>query len=82
MGNEKFNGIIDRHNSSLPLSAGEIDNNDFIESLNRLINKFWLKTFFFLPDTGKSKMIYLIRESHPHIVSSAQQEHERRWNLP
>ena len=40
MGNEKFNGIIDRHNSSLPLSAGEIDNNDFIESLNRLINKF------------------------------------------
>ena len=61
MVNEKFNGTLDRHNSISPLSAGEIDKDEFVEALNRIINKFGLQTFFYLPNTGKTKIVYLIR---------------------
>ena len=61
MGNEKFNGTLDRHKFSLPLSEGELYKVEFIESLNRLINKFGVHTFFYLSDTGKTKILYLIR---------------------
>ena len=82
MGNEKFSKNIDRHNSSSPLSAGEIDKDQFIEALNILINMFGLQTFFYLPDTVKTKIMYLIKESYPHTISLVQQEHESRLNLP
>ena len=58
---ENFNGTLERHNSSLPLSDVEIYKDDFVESLNRIINKFGLQTFFYLTNTGKTKMLYLIR---------------------
>ena len=61
MGNEKFNSNIDCRNSSLTLPEGEIDKDEFIEALNRLINNFGPQIFFYLPDTGNTKMLYLIR---------------------
>ena len=69
MGNENFNRTLDRKNSNLPLSVGEIDKDEFIEALKRLINKFGSHNFFYLPDTENTKMLYLIRECHSHTVS-------------
>ena len=40
MGNDKSNGTLDHQKSSFPLSIGKMDKDDFIEALNRLINKF------------------------------------------
>ena len=57
MVNEKSNGTLDRNNSSLSLSAEEIDKYEFIKALAGIINKFGLKTFFYLPDTANTKMI-------------------------
>ena len=51
--NEKFNRTPDHHNSSLPTLSLEIDKDDFIEALNRLINKFGFQNFFYLTNTGK-----------------------------
>ena len=82
MKNENFNGILDRHNSSLSLLVVEIDKDEFIEALPRLTNNFVLQTFFYLPNTGNTKILYLIRESHLHNVSSDKKKHERCFNLP
>ena len=60
MVNEKSNGTLDRNNSSLPLSAEEIDKYEFIKALAGIINKFGLKTFFYLLDNGNTKILYLI----------------------
>ena len=68
MVNDEFNGTLDHHNSSSPLSSGEINKDEFIEALNILFNKFGINTFFCLPDTVKTKIMYLIRESHSHTV--------------
>ena len=46
MGNEKFDGTLYRQNYISLLSAGEIDKDYFIESLNRLIKKFGLQALF------------------------------------
>ena len=53
----KLNRSLDRHNSSLTPSSGETDKYEFIEAVKRLINKFGLQTFFYLPDTGKNKIL-------------------------
>ena len=80
--NEEFNVTLDHHNSSLRLLSGETDKYEFIESLTRLINKFGLKTFFYLLDNGNTKILYLIIESHPHTMPSFQHEQDSRCNLP
>ena len=73
MENDKFNGTLDRNNSSSPLSAGEIYKDGFIEALIILINKFGIHTCFYLPDTGKTNILNFIMESHSHTVSLVQQ---------
>ena len=68
MVNEKCNGTLDRHKSSSPLLAEEINKNDFLDALNIIINLFGLQAFFYPPDIGNTKMRYLIRESHSHTI--------------
>ena len=49
MGNEMFKKTIDHQNSRSPLSEAEVNKDEFIESLNRLINKFGIQTFSTCP---------------------------------
>ena len=57
MGSDKLNRTLDHHKYSLPLSAGEINKYEFIEALNRLINKFGLHNLFYLTNNGKTRML-------------------------
>ena len=86
MGNEMFKKTIDHQNSRSPLSEAEVNKDEFIESLNRLINKFGIQTFSTCPTlewpTFCTLSVKVTPTPYPHLDRNMRDiatYHSRHW---
>ena len=76
----KFNGRLDTDTTSL--ATTEINKTEFEDSLRSLIKRFGLQTFFHVPDSSGTSMVYLVDHSHKVTLSHVIHEHSSRLVEP
>ena len=75
----KFHGNLDTDTSA---SATEMNKSAFEDELRRLIKLIGLQTFFFIPDSSMTEMIFIVDHPHKVTLQAVKDEHTVRMNEP